>query len=158
MPTGDPMCPTCGRWNCVGLFGSQYPYLGVGWTSWSWPPRAIIGSLYDGTPAPVSKTPCAWIAKVTHNFDAWIVGSAADPDNADPRDYDVLVPFYMWHSATCMVPPDAKPNSFGGWKFTDVQTRKEIDVWPGDLSRLAQRPAFKFAYHPKTGTRIKVIE
>ena len=58
----------------------------------------------------------------THNFGGWIVGSAADPNNLFPRDIDVIIPFSRWREAAHLIPPDAKPNTFGGWKFKDNGT------------------------------------
>lgn len=92
------------------------------------------------------------VAQLTHNFDAWIVGSAADPATQQPRDWDVLVPFHEWHRAVACVPSSAQPNCFGGWKFES--NGQSIDVWPGDLSWLMQRPQARWAWHPKSGTRI----
>lgn len=93
------------------------------------------------------------VLRLCHSFDAWVVGSAARPDNRQPRDFDVLVPFCQWHAAISLVPRDAQPNSFAGWKFAD-EDGNLIDVWPGDLSWLAQRPQFTDAHHPASGTRI----
>lgn len=90
---------------------------------------------------------------LTHNHDAWIVGSAADPQNLNPRDYDIQVPFYEWGPACGLIPHDAKINSFGGLKCQSDGF--EIDVWPGDLGWIMQRPKAKWAYHPKSGVRLK---
>ncbi len=92
------------------------------------------------------------VTKLGYNCDAWLVGSAADPANNTPRDYDILVPFYMWHIACLCIPKDATPNSFGGWKF--VEKGVQFDLWPGELSWLAQQNKFKYAYHIKSNTRI----
>ena len=95
--------------------------------------------------------------RLTHNFDAWIVGSAAKPDAilSQVRDFDILVPFDRWHDAALVVPGRATPNSFGGWKFDTEGV--EIDFWPGDLSWMMQRPSCNYAWHPKSGRRIAVI-
>ena len=95
------------------------------------------------------------VIALTHNHDAWIVGSAADPDNLSPRDYDVIVPHYEWGKAAHLVPKTAQVNSFGGWKVCDGGV--SIDIWPGDLGWLLQRPKCRFAWHPASGTRIKKI-
>lgn len=92
---------------------------------------------------------------LVNKFDAWIVGSAADPNKASkPRDYDVLVPFAMWNSAASLIPVDSKPNSFGGWKFRDGDV--DVDVWPGDLCWILTSPKTKFAIHPRSGTLVSV--
>jgi len=87
-------------------------------------------------------------------FDAWIVGSAAAPDCdiATVRDIDLLVPFSHWREAALLMPPDARPNTFGGWKF--VSDGKEIDVWPGELGSVMTNAAAKWAMHLRSGTRI----
>lgn len=88
------------------------------------------------------------------NFDAWIVGSAADPSNDNPRDIDVLVPIYSWGQACHLIPKNAKVNSLGGWKcFDDI----EIDIWPGDLGWLMQSSRSKYAWHPRSGIRLQKV-
>jgi len=79
--------------------------------------------------------------------------SGQPPIQQDPRDYDILIPFHMWNKACLAIPEDAKVNSFGGWKFNvgDI----EIDIWPGDLSYLLQRPKTTFAYHLGSDTRVR---
>lgn len=54
--------------------------------------------------------------------DAWIVGRNMNP----VRDYDVIVAFFNWKEVAVLIPIDANPNSFGGWKFTDEG--KSVDV------------------------------
>lgn len=96
------------------------------------------------------------VLALTHNHDAWIVGSAADPHEIEPRDYDVLVPFYEWGPASALIPGDARVNSFGGWKC--VSDGVEVDVWPGDpgdLGWLMQRVRAQWAWHPKSGVRLE---
>lgn len=96
------------------------------------------------------------VASLCYSFDAWLVGSAADPATVEPRDYDIAVPWHNWHPAAQLIPLDAYPNSFRGWKFLDPRSVDpvEIDVWPCDLGWLMQNDLFKWAYHPRTGTRI----
>lgn len=101
----------------------------------------------------------AIVKKLTHGFDAWVVGSAADPNNDDPKDYDVQVPFSTWGQACLLIPKDAKPNSFGGFRFED--DGMSIDVWPGELGWIFQRPACKWAWHPASGifiTKVKITK
>ena len=106
-----------------------------------------------------SKYPALIIALI-HNHDAWIVGSAANPDNKDPRDIDIIVPFSQWQSASALIPKDAKVNTFGGWKcqckINDLTI--EVDVWPGDLGWLMQHPQAQWAFHPRSGTRLQKIK
>lgn len=94
-----------------------------------------------------------------HN--AWIVGSAANLDNENPRDYDVLVPFSNWSTASTLIPRSAIPNIFGGWKFIDEGKVKGVfdtivDVWPGDLSEFLTIDMVKFIWHPRTNRRFKL--
>lgn len=93
------------------------------------------------------------VQKLTTHFDAWVIGSAAIKD--DPRDWDVVVPFYMWGKAAQLIPPDAKVNTFGGWKV--ISDGIEVDVWPDDIGRLlAYSPKFKAAWHPVSDVKIVV--
>ena len=47
------------------------------------------------------------------------------------RDWDILVPLPKWQTIAMLIPPDAKPNKFGGWRF--ISEENEIDVWPDEL-------------------------
>lgn len=91
------------------------------------------------------------VAKLSHYHEAWVVGSAADPNNKKPRDWDVLVPFSKWQDASGLIPENAKVNSFGGFKC--VEDDVEIDVWCGELSWIIQIPKCKYIWNPKTGVR-----
>lgn len=95
------------------------------------------------------------VARLTHYHEAWIVGSAADPTNKSPKDYDILVPLSKWQDAAGLIPEGAVSNSFGGFKC--VEDGIEIDIWPGELSWIIQRPKCLYAYQPKTGIRLKKI-
>ena len=94
------------------------------------------------------------VIKLAHLHEAWVVGSAADPakDPAASRDVDVLVPFSHWPAAALLVPADAKPTMFGGWKFTT--DGREVDLWPGDLAWLATNAKFQHAVQLKHGIRL----
>ncbi len=96
------------------------------------------------------------VAKLTLNHDAWVVGSAADPANENPRDFDVLVPFYAWGPASQLLPSDCRMNSLGGWKC--ISEGVEVDVWPGDLAFVMRQDAFSVAWHPSSGARIVRIK
>lgn len=89
------------------------------------------------------------VVQLLQNFDCWLVGSAANPQNENPKDYDILCPFHNWHQACLVIPDDAIPNRFGGWKFGN------IDLWPGDLSWFATVPAFKYAYNLRHNVLLK---
>lgn len=93
------------------------------------------------------------VAALTYMHDAWVVGSAADPGNTVPRDWDIIVPFSQWNSACQLIPSDAKVNTFGGWKVKAAEG-VEIDVWPGELGSLMQNAKAKYAWHVRTDTRL----
>lgn len=66
---------------------------------------------------------------------ALIVGSQAKRlvgENINGSDYDLLVPLEKWQTIALLIPDKAKPNKFGGWRFT-TQDDVEIDVWPDSL-------------------------
>lgn len=73
---------------------------------------------------------------------ALLVGSRAkalaerDKD-ITPNDWDLLVPFDKWQVIALLIPQDARPNKFGGWRFEvesfDGDWLEEVDVWPGSL-------------------------
>jgi hypothetical protein len=66
---------------------------------------------------------------------ALLVGSQAKKlmgENIESNDYDLLVPLEKWQTIALLIPIDAKPNKFGGWRFKDDK-ENEIDVWPDTL-------------------------
>ena len=93
------------------------------------------------------------VLALTHCHDAWIVGSGADPNNKEPRDYDILVPYSQWQKASSLIPMDAKVNTFGGFKC--ISDGIEIDVWAGDIGWLMQRPGCTYVLHLASGIRFK---
>lgn len=97
----------------------------------------------------------ALVCKLTHGYEAWVVGSAAVPGQKldELRDYDVLVPLIHWQAAAMLIPTDAVPNTFGGWKCQSED--REVDVWPGDLAWLLTNSAARWAWHPRTGVRVE---
>lgn len=76
----------------------------------------------------------------------------AKKDNPNPRDYDLIIPFSKWFGAAMLIPPDAVPNTFGGWKCKTSEGI-EVDVWPGELSHLLQFGMCKVAWFPKSDIR-----
>jgi hypothetical protein len=69
---------------------------------------------------------------------ALIVGSFAKKlagENIKSNDYDLLVPLEKWQTVSLLIPKTAKPNKFGGWRFVDKQSGKEVDVWPSSLEK-----------------------
>jgi hypothetical protein len=95
------------------------------------------------------------VGSLTHLHDAWIVGGAANPNNKSPRDWDVLVPYSSWQAASGLIPSDAKPNRFGGWKCRS--NGYDVDVWPGELSWLIQHPKCIWIWQPRIGVRFKKV-
>lgn len=90
------------------------------------------------------------------NYDAWVVGSAANPAIEDPRDYDVIVPPSRWPMIAGLVPRDATPNTFGGFKFTSDGC--EIDMWCGDMAwMMNQQPRTEWVWNPHLGIRFHRI-
>lgn len=91
---------------------------------------------------------------LVNQYDAWIVGGAADPEQTSPRDYDVVVPFYHWPSVAHLLGGySATLNSLGGWKC--VSDNCEVDVWPGDLGWVMCHQAAKWAWQPRYGIRLR---
>lgn len=96
------------------------------------------------------------VAKLCEHYEAWIVGSGADTLCTNPRDWDVMVPLSMWGECAALIPADAVPNTFGGWKCQSNGI--EVDVWPGELSRVMGHHRSKFAWQPRYGIRLGRIE
>jgi hypothetical protein len=70
---------------------------------------------------------------------AYIVGSyaraLAGTLKRTPRDFDLMVPLDKWQVIALMIPATAKPNKFGGWRFSTDWDKAtvEVDVWPDTL-------------------------
>lgn len=92
------------------------------------------------------------VTKLTTVCSGWIVGSAANPETLEPRDFDIYIPMKYWLEASAFIPKDASINRMGGFKCFSEGI--EVDVWTGDMNDFAASNYFKFAYHPKTGVRI----
>lgn len=95
------------------------------------------------------------VTLLTSQCEAWIIGSAADPNEENPRDYDIFVPIQFWQRASGYLPKDFKVNSFGGLKITEDNI--EIDIWTGDMLAIISTNYFKFAFQPKLNIRIGKI-
>ena len=92
------------------------------------------------------------VTKLTTLCSGWLVGSSANPNETDPRDYDVYIPIKYWLEASNYIPKDAKINRMGGFKC--INDGIEVDVWTGDMNDFLASNYFNFAYQPKTGVRI----
>lgn len=89
--------------------------------------------------------------------DSWIVGSAADPHNNRPKDYDVAVPLTQWTKAAVVIPKDARPTMFGdGWKF--MSDGQEVNVWPADVINIFQCAKCDWMWQPIKNIRIRRYE
>lgn len=53
------------------------------------------------------------------------------------HDWDIMVPFAVWHQVCGVIPRTAVPNGFRGWRFSIDGV--EVDVWPDDLQRCLQQ-------------------
>ena len=57
-----------------------------------------------------------------------LVGETIDSKNSD---WDLLIPYDRWQTIALLIPENARPNKFGGWRFRTDDT--EVDIWPGDV-------------------------
>lgn len=95
------------------------------------------------------------VTKLTTLCDGWIVGSGANPDVENPRDYDIFIPIDNWLEASNYINQNAKINRMGGFKV--ISDGIEVDIWTGRMENILGSNYFNFAYHPKTGVRIARI-
>lgn len=86
---------------------------------------------------------------ILNNCDSFIVGSAVFKDN--PKDIDIVVPFDKWHLASSLIPKNAKPNSFGGWKFEEDGI--VVDIWPDSIGTLLSNFRCVAIEHWRSGRR-----
>jgi len=92
------------------------------------------------------------VTKLTTLCSGWLVGSSANPNEIEPRDYDIYVPLKYWLEASNYIPKDAKINRMGGFKC--MSDGVEVDVWTCPMSELFQTHYFKAAHYPKSNITI----
>lgn len=95
------------------------------------------------------------VRMITTQYDAWIVGGGADPDQKNPKDWDVVVSYVDWQKVCLLIPKDAKLSLFGGFKF--ISDGMEVDVWMGDIGSVMTCHKCKYAYQPKYDILLKKI-
>ena len=85
-------------------------------------------------------------------YDAWIVGGAANPEQRIIKDWDVAVPFSSWIHVANLIPKDAKPTLFGGWKF--MSDGESVDVWPSEIMGIWKCLKCTWMWQPQMNIRI----
>lgn len=107
---------------------------------------------------PQEKLP-AIVRTLAYIYDGWFVGSAADPANTSPLNYDVVLTLQNYlvfaHTINNIMGEHkviVSPNTFGGWKIHQLDSMT-IDVWADTLENLLTRSVTKFIWHPKSGVR-----
>ena len=98
------------------------------------------------------------VKQFVQHYNAWITGTAADPNvNSidDIDDIDVIIPFREWNKATGLIPDDAKKNKYGGWKYKDGNIF--VDVWPNDLNSHMLSVMPKYLWQPRYDIMYKNI-
>lgn len=95
----------------------------------------------------------ALVCRLSVVHSGWIVGSAANPKNKTPRDWDIIIPFENWAQASLLIPKNATPNTFGGWKCEDEGAT--IDVWPGDISKVLNSSMVEWIWNIHLDIRFK---
>jgi len=91
--------------------------------------------------------------KLLQLHDGWVIGTAADPscDLKTVRDIDIMIPWSNWSKAALLVPEEAHPNTFGGWKFD--KDGVTYDVWPDELGSCLSNAFTKWVWHYRSGIR-----
>lgn len=89
------------------------------------------------------------VCKLCYAHGGWIVGGGAVQDS--PKDYDIAVPFGQWQAAAMLIPREARPNPFGGWKVASEGI--DVDVWPCEVGELMTNRMVKELWHPQSGAR-----
>ena len=78
---------------------------------------------------------------------ALIAGSLAKKmcgdEDIEPGDYDLLVPLERWQTIALLIPENAKPNKFGGWRFY-TDKNEEVDVWPDTVQNYLSKCKTKY--------------
>ena len=89
---------------------------------------------------------CVHGALITGSLAKYMMG-----EDITPHDIDLLVPLAQWQTIALLIPPDARPNKFGGWRFmVDGKDAKgdpikvEVDVWPDTLENYLSQCRTKY--------------
>ena len=67
---------------------------------------------------------------------ALVLSGALSEKDANPKDYDLLVPYEKWQHVSTLIPENATLNKFGGWRFETLNhdgELVEVDVWPSTI-------------------------
>lgn len=91
------------------------------------------------------------IVGTTHK--AWIVGGAAIPGAKDIKDFDVAVSYSDWPKVALLIPKNARPTLFGGWKIEE--NGWEIDVWPSEIIDIFHCSKCEWMWQPQLNIRIQ---
>jgi hypothetical protein len=93
------------------------------------------------------------VKHMVQNYNAWIVGSAADPSSTikQVKDIDVIISFSLWNKVVGLIPENATKNNYGGWKYGD--NGKIIDVWPDELNHFMSSDMPKYLWQPRYNIR-----
>ena len=99
----------------------------------------------------------SFVRKVCTSHGCWIAGSAAHPQAliTSIEDIDVVCSYAIWDTVAQLIPPNARINSFGGWKFK--QNGLLIDVWPSDLGIILARAKCTNIWHPASNKRFTTV-
>lgn len=88
---------------------------------------------------------------ILSQYNAWLVGSAADPNNHNPKDFDIVVSWEDWKHVAMLIPKGTNTTLtiFGGLKcISDGQT---VDIWPGNVGDIMLSAKAKYAMNPQLG-------
>lgn len=91
-------------------------------------------------------------------YDAMVVGSSVNQEN--DSDIDIVIPYYKWQAAATMIKAQYQQSitstRFGGWRIYDLETNKQVDIWPCSLEELITAPLLTDIYWPKHFLHLRV--
>lgn len=98
------------------------------------------------------------VQQVCELFDCMIVGSTVDGKQSD---IDIICPFRNWSMCGGYLNNYTKnigmqPTSFGGWRFRDPESDRDIDIWPQELEGIAKSCRPSNIYWPKHHLNIRL--
>lgn len=71
--------------------------------------------------------------------------SLEDISEYGDRDIDIVIDPAEWHKVAPYIPKDAKPNTYGGWKF-EIES-SAFDMWPESIAHILTSGRVEYMYN-----------
>lgn len=96
------------------------------------------------------------IVRLLESAPVWVLGSAADPDNPNPKDVDIVVPPAHWKAVALHFPKTVETNKHGGLRFEIEGV--QVDIIASSFEEMMAKGVSPYVYCPKMGVRYKRLK